>query len=62
MTVGKEYEMKRAPVPMKIPYAAMVQRTYQVSEGFEMEKYSRVRQVSEAPHERNPKAGLVIGA
>lgn len=31
MTVGKEYEMKRAPVPMNIPYAQIVQRTYNVS-------------------------------
>jgi hypothetical protein len=28
MTVGKEYEMKRAPVPIKIPYAQIVQSTY----------------------------------
>jgi hypothetical protein len=28
MTVGKEYEMNKAPVPMKIPYAQIVQRTF----------------------------------
>ena len=60
MTVGKEYEMKRAPVPIKIPYEAIVQRTYKVSGSLETEGYSRIREISETSHKRNPEAGLVV--
>lgn len=60
MTVGKEYEMKRAPVPIKIPYEAIVQRTYKVSGSLEIEGYSRIREISETSHKGNPEAGLVV--